>query len=168
MEDNKNKNPEEIVDEDKNKEGKGNEEPNKEVVNPSGTENPNDLAQRKYAEGAKKATKALFDKYGVKDESELDAKVNGAISKADFDSLNAKVICSDLGVSKEYRDDVIAIAVGLGKPITEESIKEILSRHPEWTSASDANSPIKKLGDATGKDKPAEPNERELARKLFR
>lgn len=134
----------------------------------SGKEDPTSLANRKFAEGSKKATKELLKKYGVNTVEELDAKINNGVSKDEFETLQAKVICGDLDVKKEFRDDVIAIVKGSGLPITQENVQAVLARHPEWKMASEsADNPIQKIGDTGGKDKPEQPNERELARKLF-
>lgn len=126
-----------------------------------------DEATRKFAEGANKAEKNIFAKFGVSSMEELEKKVNGSVSQTDYETLSAKVICSDLDIKKDYREDVIAIVKGKGLPITEESFKSVLSSHPEWKNDSEENSKTVKIGALGGKDKPDAPDERELAKKIF-
>lgn len=128
---------------------------------------PSDEATRKFAEGASKAEKNIFAKFGVANMEELEKKVNGSVSQTDYETLSAKVICGDLDIKKGYRDDVIAIVKGKGLPITEESFKSVLASHPEWKNDSEDNSKTVKIGAIGGKDKPDAPDEKELAKRIF-
>lgn len=137
--------------------------------NGANKETADQLANRKFAEGAKKKEKEICAMFNVASINDLKALVEGAPKKADYDSLMAKSICSDLDVKKDCKDDLIAIVKGKGLELTEDNIKSVLEKHPEWkVNSNDDRGRSLFIGKTGGKDKPAEPNEKDEARKLFK
>lgn len=128
------------------------------------------LATRKFAEGAKKKEKEILSVLGVASIDEAKLLCQSAREQgANYKQLAAKSICVDLDVKKEFREDVIDIVKGKGLDITEENVKAILNKHPEWVlKADESGSPVVEIGKAGGKGQPEAANERELAKKLFR
>ena len=128
------------------------------------------LATRKFAEGAKKKEKEILSTLGVASIDEAKALINTAKEQgANYKELAAKSICVDLDVKKEFREDVIDIVKGKGLDITEENVKAILAKHPDWVlKADESGSPVVEIGKTGGKGQPEAANEKEMAKKLFR
>lgn len=128
------------------------------------------LANRKFAEGAKKKEKEILSALGVASIEEAKTLIQSAKEQdTNYKVLAAKSICVDLDVKKEFREDVIDIVKGKGLEINEENVKAILSKHPEWVlKADESGSPVVEIGKTGGKGQPEDANEKELAKKLFR
>lgn len=128
------------------------------------------LATRKFAEGAKKKEKEILSTLGVASVDEAKQLIQTAREQdTNYKLLAAKSICVDLDVKKEFREDVIDIVKGKGLDITEENVKAILSKHPEWVlNADESGSPVIEIGKAGGKGQPESVNQKEQAKKLFR
>ena len=128
------------------------------------------LATRKFAEGAKTKEKEILSILGVASVDEAKQLIQTAREQdTNYKLLAAKSICVDLDVKKEFREDVIDIVKGKGLEITEENVKAILSKHPEWVlNADESGSPVIEIGKAGGKGQPESINQKENAKKLFR
>lgn len=128
------------------------------------------LANRKFAEGAKKKEKEILAILGVASIEEAKTLIQSAKEQdTNYKVLAAKSICVDLDVKKEFREDVIDIVKGKGLEINEENVKAILAKHPEWVlKADESGSPVVGIGKVGGKGQPEAPNEKEQAKKLFR
>lgn len=133
----------------------------------------NDLATRKFAEGAKKKEREIFTALGVQSLDEAISLLTEAKKNAEeLPKLAAKSICVDLNVRKEYQEDVIDICKGKGLAITEENIKAILSKHKGWCfnpKEEDARTTrnIFEVGAVGGKGQPEDTAEREQVKRLF-
>lgn len=131
--------------------------------------------KNKFAEGARKAEQNILSKFGVKSVDELESlikkeeKPNADLEKmqSELSQLRALQSLNNLNVNKSYQDDVIALIKGKGKEVTEESIKEVLDKHPSWINDSkNENTRVLKLGADGSNDKP-ELTEEQIARKLL-
>lgn len=162
--------------EDIKKEEQTNEEPNvddnQDVVEEDNTnagKNQPNQANRNYAQGFKKGEAKVLAELGFSNIEEAKKRLANSASSEDVAELKATVLCNDLDVKKEYREDVIALVKGKGLTMTEESIKSIIDKHPEWkrNAESGASGNVISLGASGGKAQPSKADEREEAKKLF-
>lgn len=137
--------------------------------------------QNKFAEGAKKAQKALLDELGISSVEELKAKLGAdnsqekgtksedvEIMKKEIATLKALNTCNELNVRREFQEDVIALIKGKGQEVTQDNIQKVVERHPEWVVKSQEDiAGVKKLGGTDGENKPPKPDEKEQAKALF-
>lgn len=154
------------------------EEIKQEEVKEEKATNKEDLEQaykNKFAEGARKATQKFLEELGVKSIEEAKEllqkpKTNDSeleSIKTELKQLQALKQLNDLNVDKQYQEDVIALIKGKGKEVNEESIKEIISKYPSWTTTSkDNKQKIERIG-SDGNTNVPEVSEEELANKLF-
>ena len=152
--------------------------------------------QQHFAEGARKENKKWLTELGVSSIEEAKQKLGltsnqnnpdngkkkepdkktednpGTVSpdvenlKKEVQELKAYKLANELGISKDFVEDAIAICVGKGVEVTEQSLQDIIKRHPDWKVA--ANGTTENLGSTVGnKQKQQEPDERTAARSMF-
>lgn len=133
------------------------------------------IVKDRLAREDQSVSKRILDKYGCKDEAELDAKIKQSLSyeatKSEFDKLSKEhaEAKEELAFAKNAIDpsrieDIRLHFKGKGIELNTESLKAELPAHPEWVG-SKAQTTIAALGSAR-REKPT-PTEDDIARHLW-
>lgn len=116
-----------------------------------------------------RASKALYDRYGVSGEKELDELVGMAQAyqtmksrydamQADNKSLKEQIMFHANGVLPEREDDVRTYFKGKGLEMSDEALKQVLISHPEWLAQASKPAPTTTIvplgGQAEDEEKP--------------
>lgn len=92
----------------------------------------NQIIQERLA----RADQAFYDRYGVKDQTELDSLVGEAqayeTTLAENAQLKERLAFLTNGILPEKEDDVRTYFKGKGIAMSEEALKQVLQTHPEW------------------------------------
>lgn len=138
-----------------------------------------DIAGKVRSETRDKTFRYIYDRYGVKDEAELDELIGNAQrydtlkEKYDMDSHDFKeqasardkelmdvkeqVALLQSGIDKERFEDAKFILRGKGLEVTAENIANELATHPEWKGVEKTNENFTKVNEPTVDTQPTEP-----------
>jgi len=120
----------------------------------------------------------FYEKYGVKNEEELNALIEKGKS---FDDVSGKLndetktkqslfeenALLKNNIKADRYDDVKAYFKGKELEFNNENLKSAIETHPEWISKDDAKkTTITEIGNEGGKQK-EQPNEKDIASKMF-
>lgn len=116
------------------------------------------IVKDRLAREDQSVSKKLLDKYGCKDEAELDSKIKQSLSyeatKSEFDKLSKEhaeakeeLAFAKNGIDPSRIDDVRLHFKGKGVELNPESLKAELPSHPEWLgSQKEPKTTIEALG----------------------
>lgn len=118
---------------------------------------------------------SVFNKYGVKDSTELDALFEKAKGYDDIiksrDELTEKVAFLGNNINPDRYDDIRTYFKGKGLQFSEDELKRQLETHPEWLNKSSEpekpSKPITTIKVGTGTHSGSPTGEKELAKKIF-
>ena len=141
----------------------------------------NEMVGNTRTETREKTFRNIYDRYGVKDEAELDELVGNAQaldsfkekyeteragwkqSSADRDKelmdVKEQVALLQSGIDSDRFEDAKFILRGKGLEVNIDNIKNELATHPEWQHKAQENENFAKVGEGTiNANKPAEPS----------